>query len=322
MTEEIINETAIVPDLLAGDRLDRVAAELFPDYSRVRLQGWIRDGDLLVDGRAAKPRHRLLGRETLRLRARQESLAGNDWVPESLELDIVFEDEDLLVINKPAGMVVHPAAGNHSGTVLNGLLHHDPALEQLPRAGIIHRLDKDTTGLMVVARSLRAHTGLVRQLQARTVRRHYQAIVRGVPTGGGVVDAPLGRHPVHRKKQAVIESGKPAVTRYSVMERFRYHSLLSVRLETGRTHQIRVHMAHIRHSLIGDPVYGGRLSLPPGATVALIEALRQFPRQALHAGELGFDHPVGGRNCNWKVAMPRDMEALLEVLRDDTRTSR
>lgn len=317
MSEEIIDEQAIVPDAMAGSRLDRVAAELFPDYSRVRLQDWIRAGELQVDGRVLRPRDKLLGRETLQLRTRQQSRADSDWSAEQLGLDIVYEDEDLLVINKPAGLVVHPAAGNHSGTLLNGLLHHDPSLERLPRAGIIHRLDKDTTGLMVVARSLRSHTALVRQLQERSVHRQYMAVVCGVPTGGGSVDAPLGRHPVHRKKQAVVDTGKPAVTHYRLQERFRHHSLLQVRLETGRTHQIRVHMAHIRHPLVGDPVYGGRLALPPGATEALIGQLRAFPRQALHAGQLGLQHPADGRRCEWEADMPQDMQTLLRVLRED-----
>lgn len=317
MPEEIIDEQVAVPDAMAGSRLDRAAAELFPDYSRVRLQDWIRAGELTVDGRVLKPRDKLLGREVLELRTRQESRAASDWTAEPLGLDIVYEDEDLLVINKPAGLVVHPAAGNHSGTLLNGLLHHAPSLERLPRAGIIHRLDKDTTGLMVVARSLRAHTSLVRQLQERSVRRQYMAVVCGVPTGGGSVDAPLGRHPVHRKRQAVIETGKPAVTHYRLRERFRHHSLLQVTLETGRTHQIRVHMAHIRYPLVGDPVYGGRFALPPGATEALAEQLRMFPRQALHAGLLGLLHPADGRHCEWEVDMPEDMQGLIRVLRED-----
>ncbi|MEX1198066.1 MAG: 23S rRNA pseudouridine(1911/1915/1917) synthase RluD [Pseudohongiellaceae bacterium] len=317
MPEEIIEEQIVVPDAMAGSRLDRVAAELFPDYSRVRLQDWIRAGELTVDGRVLRPREKLLGREMLRLRTRQESRAEGDWTAEQLGLDILYEDEDLLIINKPAGLVVHPAAGNRSGTLLNGLLHHDPSLERLPRAGIIHRLDKDTTGLMVVARSLRAHTALVRQLQDRSVRRQYMAVVCGVPTGGGCVDAPLGRHPVNRKKQAVVDTGKPAVTHYRLLERYRHHSLLQVRLETGRTHQIRVHMAHIRYPLVGDPVYGRRLALPPGATDGLVEQLKIFPRQALHAGLLGLRHPADGRRCEWEVDVPEDMQNLLRALRED-----
>lgn len=317
MTETIIERELLVPEAMAGRRVDQAAAELFPEFSRARLQEWIRSGELRVDQRQCRPRDRLLGREQLVLQARQAGRGEDDWTPEPVALDIVHEDEDLLVVNKPAGLVVHPAAGNHSGTLLNGLLHRYPDQEKLPRAGIIHRLDKDTSGLMVVARSLRAHTTLVRQLQERSVSREYLAVVCGLPTGGGKVDAPLGRHPVHRKKQAVIETGKPAVTHYRLEERFRHHCLLRIRLETGRTHQIRVHMAYIHHPLVGDPVYGGRLAVPPRSTQELVEVLRGFPRQALHAVRLGLLHPADQEPCEWEAALPDDMETLLRVLRDD-----
>jgi len=237
--------------------------------------------------------------------------------PEPIPLDIVYEDEALLVINKPAGLVVHPAVGNWKGTLLNALLHHVPALAQIPRAGIVHRLDKGTTGLLVVAKTLEAQTSLVEQLQARSFTREYDAVVNGVLTGGGKVDAPIGRHPVDRKRMAVVRNGKPAVTHYRVAERFRAHTHIKVQLETGRTHQIRVHMAHQRFPLIGDPVYGGRLRLPPESGEVLIQMLRGFSRQALHASRLGLVHPQTGEYMEWQAAIPEDIEQLLAVLRQD-----
>jgi 23S rRNA pseudouridine1911/1915/1917 synthase len=241
--------------------------------------------------------------------------------PEKIDLDILYEDDDLLVINKPAGLVVHPAAGNPAGTLLNGLLHHDPSLETLPRAGIVHRLDKDTSGLLVVARSQRAHKQLVEMLQQRDIHREYRTIVHGRMVAGGTVDEPIGRHPTQRKKMAVLysESAKPAMTDYRVLERFRAHCLLQVKLHSGRTHQIRVHMAHIRHPVVGDPLYGGRLQIPAGCSDALREALRNFRRQALHAFRLGFEHPVTGAWIEWEAPMPDDMEQLLSVLRKDAK---
>lgn len=308
--------TAVPPEL-AGKRLDQIAAQLFPDYSRARLQTWIREGVLLVNGRSMRPRDRLYEGDRLDLSAAPHPVQDSAWDAEALPLDIVYEDAQILVLNKAVGTVVHPAAGNRSGTLLNGLLNHCAGLAALPRAGIVHRLDKDTSGLMVVAKTLKAHNSLVRQLQARSVSRVYEAIVCGVLTGGGTVDLPIGRHPVHRKKQAVIDTGKPAVTHYRVAERFRAHTLLQVHLETGRTHQIRVHMSHLRHPLVGDQVYGGRLMVPAGATPELVEALRGFRRQALHARSLGFIHPETADECNWEVPAPEDMQQLLTSLRAD-----
>ncbi|MBB3063019.1 23S rRNA pseudouridine(1911/1915/1917) synthase RluD [Microbulbifer rhizosphaerae] len=306
-----------VPAHLAGHRLDQAAAELIPDYSRARLQTWIKGGQLTVDGRTARPRDKLFGGEQLRLSAELE--ARGEWLAQPIDLNIAYEDDSLLVIDKPPGLVVHPAAGNPDGTLLNGLLHHCPQLETVPRAGIVHRLDKDTSGLMVVAKTLPAQTALVAQLKARTVSRQYDAIAQGVVTGGGTVDAPIGRHRQNRLKMAVLElGGKEAITHYRVQERFRAHTLLRCKLETGRTHQIRVHMAHIRHPLVGDPLYGGRVKLPPEASPELVEALQQFPRQALHAAELALQHPKTGGELHWRAPMPADMLRLLGLLRADS----
>lgn len=310
-----IQLSAQVSDQQAGQRLDQVAAELFPDFSRSRLQTWIKSGELTVDGKARKPREKVIGGEQLAIDAELE--AEQSWVAQPIDLDIVYEDEHLLVINKPAGLVVHPAAGNRDSTLLNALLHHSPELATIPRAGIVHRIDKDTTGLLVVAKTLKAHASLVDQLQEKTAFREYEAIVQGVMTGGGMVDEPIGRHPSQRTKQAVTHSGKPAVTHYRLIERFRAHTHIRVQLETGRTHQIRVHMAHIQYPLLGDPTYGGRLRLPKGATPELIEALRQFKRQALHAKKLGVEHPETGEYCEWESPLPEDFRSMIKVLRED-----
>jgi 23S rRNA pseudouridine1911/1915/1917 synthase len=317
MTAEKHSKT--IPGDLAGLRLDQALAQMFPDYSRSRLKSWLLDGAVLVDGASLKPRDRVEGGEEVLLIAAPEIVVVSE--PEALALDIAFEDDALLVINKPAGLVVHPGAGNLSGTLLNGLLHHVPALAELPRAGIIHRIDKDTTGLLLVAKTLPAHTALIRALAERRVSRHYVAICNGVLTGGGRIDVPIGRHPVDRKRMAVREDGKAALTRYTVAERFRGHTRVKVELETGRTHQIRVHFAHQRRALLGDPVYGGRLSLPKGATEPLIAALRGFRRQALHAARLGFAHPVTGRPVEVDAPLPADLAAVLAVLREDARCS-
>ncbi len=314
MTQQI-NLEAEVPDNLAGQRLDQVAAELFPDYSRSRLQTWIKNGELTVNGEVRKTRDKILGGERLSLNA--ELVPEESWQPQAIALDIVYEDDHLLVINKPVGLVVHPGSGNPDSTLLNALLHHCPALATVPRAGIVHRIDKDTTGLLVVAKTLKAHTSLVDQLQEKSAFREYEAIVCGVMTGGGKVDEPIGRHPSIRTKQAVSHSGKPAVTHYRVIERYRGHTHIRVQLETGRTHQIRVHMAYIHYPLLGDPLYGQRLRLPKGATPQLIEALRGFKRQALHARKLGVVHPETGENMEWETPLPVDFEAMLRVLRRD-----
>jgi 23S rRNA pseudouridine1911/1915/1917 synthase len=311
---EQIRQQATVSESQDGRRLDQVAAEVFPDFSRARLQAWIRSGALLSDGRVMRPRDKAAAGSELTLVADLEDEVG--WRGQAIELDVVFDDADLIVVNKPAGLVVHPAAGHHEGTLVNALLHSYPELSKLPRAGVVHRLDKDTSGLMVVARSLRAHASLVDQLQARTVSREYAAVCVGALTGGGTVNASIGRHPRARKKMMVVESGgKPSVTHYRLEERFDHYTLIAVRLETGRTHQIRVHMAHLRHPLVGDPVYGGRPRLPPGAAQPLVDMLRHFPRQALHARRLGLVHPGGGQACRWEVPLADDMEDLLDCLR-------
>jgi len=312
-------QAQVVPDELAGLRLDQALARLFPDYSRSRLVAWLKEGRIAVDGARWRARDKVLGGERIVLDVVLEE--AGDWQAEAIPLNIVYEDAHLIVIDKPAGLVVHPAAGNPSGTLLNALLHHDPALAKLPRAGIVHRLDKDTTGLLVVARSLPAQTSLVNQLQARSLLREYQAVVTGVLVTGGTVEAPIGRHPVQRKRMAVTPGGKPAVTHYRVVERFRAHTWVRCRLETGRTHQIRVHMAHIQHPLVGDPVYGGRLRLPPGCSEALAEVLRGFRRQALHAGRLGLIHPETGEEMEWTSPLPDDMRRLLDTLREDAATA-
>ncbi|WP_136248741.1 23S rRNA pseudouridine(1911/1915/1917) synthase RluD [Halomonas borealis] len=309
-----------VPEHMAGLRLDQAAADLFSDFSRERLKAWIKDGALTLDGRPAKPRDKVHGGEAVALTAVVEDDAR--FEPQDIPLEVVFEDDEVLVINKPPGLVVHPAAGNPDGTLLNGLLHYCPTLATVPRAGIVHRLDKDTSGLMVVAKTLAAQTALVEQLQARTVSREYDAVSVGVMTAGGRVEAAIGRHPKDRKRQAVTASGKPAVTRYRVVERFRAHTHVRCKLETGRTHQIRVHLSHLRYPLIGDPVYGGRLKLPAGAGETLKEVLREFPRQALHARKLAFVHPASGETLTFRAPLPDDMLMLLDFLREDRETRR
>ncbi|MCL5043253.1 MAG: 23S rRNA pseudouridine(1911/1915/1917) synthase RluD [Gammaproteobacteria bacterium] len=312
---ERIRLSAQVSPQQGGQRLDQVAAQLFPDHSRSRLQNWIKSGELTVDGRTLRPRDSVFGGEELVLDAERE--VQGDWQPEAIALDIVYEDDALLVINKPAGLVVHPAAGHHDGTLLNALLHHAPSLKTVPRAGIVHRLDKDTTGLMVVAKTLEAQTALVNQLQARTVSREYECVVVGVMTAGGKVNEPIARHGVNRQKMAVVAGGKEAISHYRVIQRYRAHTHVKVKLETGRTHQIRVHMAHIHFPLVGDPVYGGRLRIPPGASQALLRELREFPRQALHARRLELEHPDDGRLMHWQVPRPADMQHLLALLEED-----
>lgn len=307
--------TALVAPESGGQRLDQVAAQLFPDFSRSRLQGWIKDGCLTVDGRTVRPRDTVYGGEKLVLDAERE--VQGDWQPEAIALEVIYEDQSLMVINKPAGLVVHPAAGHQDGTLLNALLHHAPELAKVPRAGIVHRLDKDTTGLMVVAKTLEAQTDLVAQLQARSVTREYEAVVVGVMTAGGKVDQPIARHGTNRQKMAVMAGGKQAVSHYRVISRFRAHTHVRVKLETGRTHQIRVHMSYIHFPLIGDQTYGGRMRIPAGATPELIETLRGFPRQALHARRLELQHPDDGRTMSWEVPLPEDMLHLLALLRED-----
>ena len=306
-----------VPEELAGMRLDQALARMFPEYSRSRLKEWFLAGAITVDGGPKRPRDPVAGGETVTLEPRAE--AEVRAAPEPMRLDVVYEDDDVLVVNKGAGLVVHPGAGNPGGTLMNGLLHHAPRLEEVPRAGIVHRIDKDTTGLLLVAKSLQAHTALVRQLADREIARHYLAVCNGVLTGGGTIDQPIGRHPVDRKRMSIQQDGKPAITHYKVLKRFRAFTYISVKLETGRTHQIRVHFAWRRHALVGDPVYGGRLALPKGASEPVIAMLRGFKRQALHASSLAFEHPTSGEVVKLEVPPPGDFQALLAVLRDDTK---
>ena len=306
-----------IPAELAGQRLDQALARLFPEYSRSRLKAWLLAGAISVDGGQPRPRDPVHGGESVQLTVVAEPVVAAQ--PEPLRLDVAYEDDSLMVINKPAGLVVHPGAGNPRGTLMNGLLHHAPELDALPRAGIIHRLDKDTSGLLLIAKTLEAHTELVRMLADRDISRIYLAVCNGVLTGGGAIDAPVGRHRVDRKRMCVRDDGKPAVTHYTVLERFAAHTEVRVRLETGRTHQIRVHFAHRRHALVGDPVYGGRLALPSGASERLVEVLRRFRRQALHAAELGFEHPGTGEALRVEAPLPDDFEELLDALREDAK---
>ena len=302
-----------VPADMDGQRLDQALATLYPEYSRSQIQKWIKAGHIRVDDKILKPKDRLTGGEEILIETVLE--VQTDFAAENIPLDIVYEDDDILVLNKPADLVVHPAAGNWSGTLVNALLHYKPTLEMLPRAGIVHRLDKDTTGLMVVAKTLIAHTSLVEQLQARDVSREYLALVHGNVVAGSTIEANIGRHPVDRKRQAVTEGGKEAVTHYRIEERFPHHTLLRVALETGRTHQIRVHLSWKHMPIVGDQVYGGRPRVPAGASESVRQAVQQFPRQALHATRLGLHHPVSGDYLQWQVAIPADMAALLDILR-------
>ena len=303
-----------------GMRLDQAAAKMFPDFSRARLQSWIKSGALRVDGEPTNQRAKVTVGNVLELQAELEPEVA--WSGESLPLDILFEDEDILILNKPPGLVVHPGAGNPNGTLVNALLHHRPSLESLPRAGLVHRIDKETSGLLVVAGSLRAHTSLVDQLQHKTMHREYFAVVRGTMTGGGTVNAPIGRHPRQRTKMAVVpHGGKEAVTHYRLAERFRAHTAIDVQLETGRTHQIRVHMAHRNHPLLGDPVYGGRLQFPADASEDLKASLRSFRRQALHARRLTLVHPADQEEMVFESPLASDLVELVAVLRDDARGS-
>lgn len=309
-----------IPEQMAGRRLDQALAELFPDYSRARLQQWVKEGQVSVDAAQWRSRDKVQGGERVEINAVAEEQTR--WEAQPISLDVVYEDSALLVIHKPAGLVVHPGAGNSEGTLLNALLHYAPELANVPRAGIVHRLDKDTSGLLVIARSLPAQKHLVEQLQARTIEREYDALVVGVMTAGGRVDLAVGRHPVERTRMAVTtaERGKPAVTHYRVAQRFRAHTHVKVRLETGRTHQIRVHMAHLHFPVVGDPVYGGRLRNPPAASEQLLEALRSFKRQALHASSLGLEHPDSGEMLRWSAPLPADMENLLTLLKADVQS--
>ncbi|MDP9012040.1 MAG: 23S rRNA pseudouridine(1911/1915/1917) synthase RluD [Pseudomonadota bacterium] len=307
-----------IPAELAGQRLDSALARLLPHHSRTRIKGWIEAGQVLVGRLPCKPRDVVEAGSRINVRMSVDA-PQPDVLPEHIPLNLLHEDRDVLVVDKPAGLVVHPGAGNHNHTLQNALLGRDPALASLPRAGIIHRLDKDTSGLLVVARTPEAHTSLTRQLMARTVSREYLAVCTGVMTGGGTVDEPIGRHRSDRLRMTVRQDGRAAVTHYRVLERFRAHTYLNVKLETGRTHQIRLHLAHVRYPIAGDPVYGGRFAQPKGATERLLVTLRAFRRQALHAAKLEFDHPRSGKRVSVQSPLPPDFAELLAALREDAR---
>lgn len=310
----ILQHEVIVPEECAGLRLDKVMATLFPAYSRSRLQEWIQQGQVLVNGKLSRAKDKLVGGEKITIDATLPTQT-TEWIPQKIELPIVYEDDDILIINKPVGMVVHPAAGNQNNTMANALLDYLPQLAQLPRAGLIHRLDKDTSGLLIVAKTLTAQTHLVAELQARHIHREYVAIVNGVLISGGTVDEPIARHAKHRQRRAVSAGGKPAVTHYRIIERFAAHTLLKVILETGRTHQIRVHLSHIGHPLLGDKTYGARPILPKNASDDLIQAIRHFKHQALHAKRLAFIHPVSKKAMEFQAPIPESLTTLIEYLR-------
>ncbi|MDP5254632.1 MULTISPECIES: 23S rRNA pseudouridine(1911/1915/1917) synthase RluD [unclassified Vibrio] len=312
-----IELTQTVKDSQLGQRLDQAIAELFSDFSRSRLKEWLLAGKVVVDGDViTKPRIKVMGGEVITVQAELED--EQRWEAQDIPLDIVYEDDDLLVINKPRGFVVHPGAGTPDGTVLNALLHHYPDIAEVPRAGIVHRLDKDTTGLMVVAKTVPAQTRLVRALQKRNITREYEAIAIGRMTAGGFIEKPIGRHSTKRTLMAVTPTGKPAGTHYRVAEHFREHTRIRLRLETGRTHQIRVHMAYLQHPLLGDVAYGGRARIPKGATQELTDKIRQFDRQALHAAMLRFEHPIDGELMEFHAEIPQDMVDMTLALREDT----
>ena len=317
-----MSEAPIIKNLTeehAGKRLDVVLAELFPEYSRSRLKIWIEQGQVLINGETGRPKNKVTGDEELQLSI-QNIESEMPCEAENIPLDIVYQDDAIIVINKPADLVVHPAAGHYTGTIQNALLYFDESLAAIPRAGIVHRLDKDTTGLMVVARNLSAHKYLVDQIQQHEIIREYQAVVHGVMTGGGMVDQPIGRHPHDRIKMAVRENGREAITHYRLLERFREHSHIKVQLETGRTHQIRVHMSYLRHPIVGDQVYAGRHRLPAGAQAELVDFLQTFKRQALHAWRLHFAHPEHGEEVMFEAPLPDDMQQLISLLHADVKT--
>ena len=304
----------IIPDRLIGQRIDSAMAQMLPDYSRSKITTWVRSGGALINGKTFKPKEKILGGEIVTLNIKAEKT--NDWKAEDIPLDIVFEDDDIIVVNKPVGLVTHPGAGNWTGTLANALLHYDPSLANLDRAGIVHRLDKNTSGLMVVARSELAQKNLVEQLQTHAVSREYSAIVYGHMISGGTVDEPIGRDPKDRIRQAVVEDGKDAVTHYRVIDRFAHHTHVKAILETGRTHQIRVHLSYIGHPLIADPMYGGKIRFPKKADDHLKNALKKFNRQALHAKKLTLTHPITLEQMSWKAPLPQDLQDLLKVLQE------
>ncbi len=314
MTTQSVEIRHLFDEKVYGQRLDFALAQEFPEYSRSRIQDWIKNGYVKVNDQViTASKQKLEGFEEIEINA--EIKVEGDWKPQPIDLNIAYEDDELLVINKPAGLVVHPGAGNKDGTLVNALLHHAPELANLPRAGIIHRLDKETTGLLVVAKTIAAHTDLVEQLQRRAFTREYDAVTNRVMVSGSTIDAPIGRHPTKRTSMAVTPDGKRAITHYRVVEKFLDHSHIKLRLETGRTHQIRVHMAHLKFPLIGDPLYGGRYRTPTQITSELSDIMGGFRRQALHACLLGLQHPTTGNYIEWQAELPEDMQQLLVALR-------
>ena len=303
----------IIPHRMSGNRLDSSISKMLPDYSRSKISTWIKSGDALINQKTFKPKDKVIGNEVVYIALNQKQ--NSNWIAEKIPLNIVYEDDDIIVINKQFGLVTHPGAGNSTGTLANALLYYDSSLSILDRVGIVHRLDKNTSGLMVVARNEKSQKYLIEQLQNHSIEREYSAIVYGHMIAGGVVDEPIGRDPKDRVKQAVSMSGKAAVTHFRVIDRFKSHTHVKAILETGRTHQIRVHLSHVGHSLVGDPVYGGRVRFPKKADEKLKEALINFTRQALHSKKLTLMHPVSGEQMSWKAPIPDDMQRLLDVLK-------
>ena len=306
--------TIIIPERMTGDRLDVALSEMLPDYSRSKITAWIKSGDALINNKAFKPKDKVNGSQMVSLSLNKKQ--NNDWSAENIALNIVFEDEDIIIINKPFGLVTHPGAGNWNGTLANALLYYDPQLSKLDRAGIVHRLDKNTSGLMVIARNERSQKYLVEQLQSHSVAREYSAIVYGHMISGGSVHDPIGRDPKDRMKQTVSSNGRDATTHYRVIDRFKSHTHVKAILETGRTHQIRVHLSHIGYPLLGDPMYGGRVRFPKKASEILKESLLGFKRQALHSKKLTLNHPSTGELMSWKAPLPDDMLELLAILNE------
>ena len=316
----MIIKEAIVLTEHHGQRVDVVLAQLFSDFSRSQLQSWLKEGAITLDQRHVKPKDKVYGGEHIKLQV-VLAISNSKNEAEDIPLQVIFEDEHVLIINKPAGLIVHPGAGNPQHTLVNALLHHDPSLHHLSRAGIVHRLDKDTTGLLIVAKTLAAHTSLVRQMQAREIQRHYLALVYGHLISGGTIDTFYGRHPRNRLKMAVCTQGRQAITQFSLHQQYQHFTLLDVALMTGRTHQIRVHMAHINHPVVGDPLYGGRSRIPAGINNTLRQALQQFKRQALHACSLSFIHPHLQEPLTFTAPLPDDFQLLLTTLDTDCDSS-
>lgn len=311
-----IDQTIIVTDEQANQRIDQLLSQLLPNYSRSKIKQWVLDGQVQLNHAPTQNKRKVSTGDIIEIQVASSPVS--DTLAQAIPLDIVHEDESLLIIHKPAGMVVHPGAGNPDGTLVNALCHHDPTLSHLPRAGLIHRLDKDTSGLLIVAKTLACHTHLVQAMQERLIERHYQCIVNGVMIAGGTVESKIERHPRQRTKMAVSDHGKEAVTHYTIRQKFRAHTHLDVKLDTGRTHQIRVHMQHLHHPILGDLSYGGRPHFPPACSPELKAMLETFKRQALHAYQIAMRHPTTGERCQWRVDLPADMQTLRDALEQDS----